>query len=97
MTDDVLPRMSAIVKIVVTSEDEVPARCVDCRFLDQVLYEPPFCVVNRRVDFPTAKPDWCPIMVQGSTEELLFCFRNMREKDKQRVADRKRLRRSNGK
>lgn len=60
---DVLPRMSGIVKIIVASEDEVPARCVDCRFLDQLLYEPPFCVIDRLVDFPRAKPDWCPIIV----------------------------------
>lgn len=59
---DVLPRMSAILKIVVASDEDVPARCVDCRFLDQLLYEPPYCVNNRMVDFPLGRPDWCPIV-----------------------------------
>ena len=60
---DVLPRMSAIVKIVVASEDDVPANCQMCRFLDQYLYSERFCVNNRQVDFPMGKPDWGPIMV----------------------------------
>jgi len=60
---DVLPRMSGIVKIVVASEDEVPANCQECRFLDQYLYSERFCVNNREIMFPQARPDWCPIVV----------------------------------
>ena len=94
---DVLPRLSGIVKIVVSGEDEVPARCVDCMFLDQTLYEPPYCVNGKQIDFPSAKPDWCPIVVKGSIEELLFVFRNMSEKENKRVAEEKKMRRKNGK
>ena len=60
---DVLPRMSAILKIIVASEDDVPANCKGCRFLDKYLYSEPFCVNNRQIDFPWGRPDWCPIIV----------------------------------
>jgi hypothetical protein len=94
---DVLPRLAGISKIIVTSEDEVPWCCQACRFGDQDFFREWFCVNGRKIDLPRVKPDWCPIMVQGSTEELLFTFRNMSEKEKKRVAERKKLRRHNDK
>lgn len=62
---DVLPRMSGIVKIMVTSEDEIPSNFQECRFLDQYLYSERFCVNSREIMFPQGKPDWCPIEVLG--------------------------------
>ena len=98
MMPDVLPRLEGIVKIIVASEDEVPDCCQACRFVDQSCFFEWFCAVSGKIiENQKTKPDWCPIMVQGSTEELLFCFRNMSEKEKERIAEKKELRRRNGK
>jgi len=63
---DVLPRMSGIVKIMVTSEDEVPAVCQGCMFSDENHFYEWYCAATgKKLDFPRAKPDWCPIEVLG--------------------------------
>ena len=95
---DVLPRLEGIVKIIVTSEAEIPSCCQACRLVDQSCFFEWFCAVSgKAIENHKVRPDWCPIMVKGSTEELLFVFRNMSEKEKERVAEKKRLRRKNGK
>jgi hypothetical protein len=59
---DVLPRLTAISKVVVRSEDEVPCCCQACRFSDVDFNNEWYCGLNgRKIDFPRAKPDWCPI------------------------------------
>ena len=90
---DVLPRLEGIVKVIVASEAEIPSCCQACRLVDQSCFHEWFCaVIGKLIEKPKERADWCPIMVQGSTEELLFCFRNMREKDKKRIAERKKAR-----
>lgn len=60
---DVLPRMSGIVKIIVKNENEVPDICQECLFSDENIFFEWFCVAGgRKIDFPRAKPDWCPIV-----------------------------------
>ena len=80
MMSDVLPTMKSILKIVVASEDDVPAYCQECRFSDRDFFGEWLCVNSRGLDFPRAKPDWCPIIVQGSNDELLFALAKVREK-----------------
>jgi hypothetical protein len=87
---DVLPRLEGIIKIIVSSEEEIPSCCQACRLVDQSCFHEWFCALTgKRIDLPRAKPEWCPIMVKGSTEELLFTFRNMSEKEKERVTEKK--------
>lgn len=65
---DVLPRLSGIVKVIVASEAEIPSCCQACRFSDQDCFHDWFCVNGRRIDFPRAKPDWCPIVTVNEFE-----------------------------
>ena len=87
---EVFPRLEGIVKIIVASEAEIPSCCQACRLVDQSCFHEWFCAVSgNRIDLPRERAGWCPIMVKGSMEELLFTFRNQREKDKERVKERK--------
>lgn len=65
---DILPRLAGIVKIIVASEAEIPVCCQACRFSDQDCFRVWFCVNGRRIDFPRAKPDWCPIETDESLQ-----------------------------
>lgn len=65
---EVLPRMVDIVRIVISGEQNVPSCCQACRFSDQNYSNEWFCVNNRRIDFPRAKPDWCPIVAVNEFE-----------------------------
>jgi hypothetical protein len=94
---DVLPRLEGIVKIIVASEAEIPSCCQACRLVDQSCFFEWFCAVSgKAIENPKVRAEWCPIMVQGSMEELLFTFRNLRENEKRRNAEKKGLRRKNG-
>ena len=96
---DVLPRLEGIIKIIVASKAEIPSCCQACRLVDQSCFHEWFCgITGKRIELSRERADWCPIMVKGSTEELLFVFRNMSEKEKERVKERKEKgRKQNGK
>jgi len=65
---DVLPRTVEIVRIVVADGKNVPACCQAYRFSDSYLFGDWFCVNGRKIDFPRARPEWCPIVAVNEFE-----------------------------
>lgn len=66
---DILPRLAGIVKIIVASDAEIPVCCQACRFSDDNYFLEWYCAATgKKLDFPRAKPDWCPIVTVESLQ-----------------------------
>lgn len=64
---EILPRMSEIVKIVVSSEDAVPPMCQKCMFSDENHFYEWYCAVSGKdIDNPRVRAEWCPIVTVDS-------------------------------